>query len=128
MSSFDSTKVYLITLAGQGDIDTKIVNHETYEFVINGGELPEAQVEMNFELSQEFPDEEGDSTREEIRESFRNMTEGSSPDNDRALNIRADKFGPNGESFDGGSTAEMLKFLSRNGLKLSEDEYEGYIY
>ncbi len=124
LNTFDPNKVYLVTLSGQGDTYKKLVNHETYYYIIYGGDAPEAQVEKSFYLENEDSNEEV--ARDVIRNNFREMVTGSSPDNDRALAICPDTFG--GEEFDSESTKELMKFLKRHNLELADDEYDGYIY
>lgn len=113
---YDPNKVYLITLAGGGDIERKIVNHETYYYVCDGGEPPEALVERYAK--------DNELTVNEAREGLRDTRD----DNDRALQITGDEF--NGKQFSGfsESTRDLMNFLKENDLDLSEDEYEGYIY
>lgn len=117
-NTFDPDKVYLITLAGQGDIERKLVNHETYHYVINGGDAPAAQVALFAK--------NGDVTDTEAAAYLNNID--NSNDNDRALAVRPDKF--NGERLNGwdASTKDVMAFLKKHDLELSDDEYEGYIY
>lgn len=124
METFDPTKAYLIHLSGQGDTDLKLVNHETFAWVCNGGEPPACQVEAHWEMNQPY---EPNETREDVALALREMTGGSSPDNDRALHALSDSF--EGKSFSGyeKSIRDVISFLKDIGMELG-DEYEGCIY
>lgn len=114
--------VHVIHLSGQGDTHVKVVTPETYQYVTQGWPIPQAQVEA---LEEDYKDEGG---------SLQNLHDASSHgsrnnDNDRALMVRGDVF--NGEQYDqygSSSTAELLAFLKRHCLTVSEDDYDGYIY
>jgi hypothetical protein len=123
---YDPTKAYLIHLSGQGDINMKLVNHETFRWVCDGGDAPSHQVKTIWEGNQKY---EPNETLEDVAAELRNLTEGSSPDNDRAIMAVGDPFGAEGDTFESysGGVRELNAFLKAHNLELG-DEFEGYIY
>lgn len=105
--------VGIIVLIGHGnDVDVKLVSVDTMEWIRNEQALvPQMQINT-----------QDDSVRAGFIESAQDW-EGSSPDNDRALNANSE-YGVPG-SLD--SVIEALNFAKKNNLNIY-DSFEGYIY
>ena len=113
-------KVYLVHLSGQGDTHLKLVDKSTWDWILNGGEVPS-------EVIVRYADEYGMSQAEARQELSTVGRSGSSQDNDRALNAPPARFA--GKVFDSyaGTIRALNAFLAKHSLEI-EEEYEGYIY
>lgn len=115
-------KTYLIFLTGfGGDIDIRLVNKESFDYVVNGGVA-----------SQEIIDRWMEETCEDEEEAARVFAidaneRSSSPDNDRAFSVFATKY--NGESYEAYNFDfdEITKFINKHNLELA-DTFKGMIY
>lgn len=108
-------KCYLILLAGQGDTDIKIVNKDTWDWIMGDGEVPPHQVEAFIKSCHE---NESEVITEEAAREYLNSS--GSCDNDKALKCKADF-----EEFT--SMKSAMQYIYKHDLEVV-DEYEGYIY
>jgi len=114
------TPVYLVHLSGQGDIHMKLVDKPTWDWIANGGKVPN-------EVILRYADEYGMAQVDAKQELSTVGRTGSSQDNDRALNAPPAKF--NGKTFDSysGTIKALNQFLATHSLEIV-NEYQGYIY
>jgi len=114
------TPIYLIYLSGQGDVHMKLVDKPTWDWIINGGNVPN---EVVFRYAEEYGMSQV-AAKQELSSVGRS---GSSQDNDRALSAPPAKI--NGKTFDNysGTNKALNAFLATHSLEIIE-EFEGYIY
>lgn len=121
-------KAYLVTLTGQGDTDRKLLNEEAWNFLINGGPVPDSVIDDYIrENPTDFSNNDAPTTRESVIALFADCNS-STADNDRALSMSGSSF--NGEACNGYDLTinEINRFVKKHGLELSDEEYDGGIY
>ena len=106
----------MIVLQGQGDTQVCYVNKDTWDYILNGGTIPETQIQQYMK--------ENSVTKEQAIEE---MEPSGDHDNDRALGVCGD-YGP-GEL--GSNTffdmTVAMKFARDNDIEVIAS-YSGYIY
>jgi hypothetical protein len=114
----DMDKVYLVRLVeGDGDVYVKLVNGATYNFIVNGGRFPRCQIDAYLAGSDLIRAQDDlimiDKNLATMRES------------ERAGNVLPDRF--NGEKLSGYSvsTMQVMEFVTKHGLTLANEEFEG---
>jgi hypothetical protein len=102
----------MLTLAGQGDIEVKLVDKETWDWINKPNDPCPPAVLERIREEQDDP------------ECVPNITIGS-PDNDAALWSPAVKIDGIEASFD--SVSDAIRFIRKHDIEI-EDDYEGCIY
>ena len=116
-------KVYLIVLTGQGDTFIKVVDEETFEWIVSDDlGQPKGEEDASSWEDQLVPASQIEKIKEEEGEYDPLRITIGSYDNDRALAAK-----PCGDYDTYYSIKEAMKAIKSHGDEL-EDEYQGYIY
>jgi hypothetical protein len=128
-----STRAYLISLSGQGDVHTILIDEAAWDYLCNAGDgraIPE-------ELIQDFvahQREQGDRTNSDsnletlARRALAWNARSGSTDNDIAMSMGGTVFnGQRWNRYGSRDTKELMQFVRMNNLVI-EDEFEGGIY
>lgn len=115
----DMDKVYLVRLVeGDGDIHIKLVRGETYNFIVNGGRFPKCQIQRYLA--------EPDVAMAQDSLIFIDKRLATMRESERAGNVLPDHF--DGEQLSGYSvsTLDVIGFVTKHGLTLANEEFEGF--
>lgn len=111
-------KCYLILLAGQGDTDIKIVNKDTWDWIMGDGEVPPHQVEAYIKSCRKHGSQVV--LTEEAARQYLEFANSGSCDNDKALVCEPDFSGFT-------SMKSAMQYIYKHDLEVV-DEFEGCIY
>lgn len=127
------TKCHLISLSGQGDVHTILVNDVSWEYLMYAGDgraIPDEVIADFVAHQREQGDNENSNSNLEVmaRRCLSWNSRSGSADNDIAMSMGGSSFG--GErwnNYGSRDLKEMMKFISKHGLEL-DGEFEGAIY
>jgi len=119
--------VYLIELRGQGDVEQKFVNQETWDWIISDDQGRGPDAEEHSWLDQLVPQSVKDFWKKHYDIPYEDepiMLTSGSWGNDRAL------MSPSTVDVDFTKVDwhDLRNSLLKQGFKLSDEEYDGYIY
>lgn len=121
------TDAYVVYLSNFEDVELKLVNKETFDFILEGGRAPDDVVKGYIKEYQTFEDGSTTITEKKARQILENFT-GSTTDNDRAMAVPGSTF--NGERFGSWDSdiAGLLAFAKKHNLEINIETYNGAIY
>ena len=124
IDSAQKTDVYAVYLSNFEDVELKLVDKETFDFILEGGRAPDDAVKGCLAQRQSYGEI---LTEKQVRKELENFT-GSTTDNDRAMAVVGSSF--NGERFSAWdeNIASLMAFCKKHNLELSEDMYNGALY